>query len=146
MATITVTHERGNDYYVTVDEGTTSSGHVVTVWPSDIARYAPDATPEELLEASFQFLLEREPLLAQRQGLGAAHPLHPRLPTTDVPLQHLGQTISRCAVVPRQAGSHTFRHIRCIGKTPCRPRVDFGHIESSRSALPERHMPPRSGT
>ena len=61
MATITVTHDRGNEYYVTVDEGATSTGHVVTVWPSDVARYAPDATPEELLEASFQFLLEREP-------------------------------------------------------------------------------------
>jgi hypothetical protein len=31
------------------------------VWPSDVARYAPDATPEALLEASFEFLLEREP-------------------------------------------------------------------------------------
>jgi len=31
------------------------------VWPSDMARYAPDATPEELLDASFRFLLEREP-------------------------------------------------------------------------------------
>ena len=61
MATITVTHQRGNEYYVTVDEGTTSTGHVVTVWPSDLARYAPESTPEELLEASFQFLLEREP-------------------------------------------------------------------------------------
>jgi hypothetical protein len=61
MATITVTHQSGNDYYVTVDEGTTSTGHVVTVWPSDIERYAPEATPEDLLEASFRFLLEREP-------------------------------------------------------------------------------------
>ena len=33
----------------------------MTVWPSDVARYAPTATPEELLEASFAFLLEREP-------------------------------------------------------------------------------------
>ena len=31
------------------------------MWPSDLARYAPDATPEELLDASFRFLLEREP-------------------------------------------------------------------------------------
>jgi hypothetical protein len=58
---ITVTHQSGNDYYVTVDEGTTSTGHVVTVWPSDVERYAPEASPEDLLEASFQFLLEREP-------------------------------------------------------------------------------------
>ena len=31
------------------------------MWPSDVARYAPDATPEGLLDASFRFLLEREP-------------------------------------------------------------------------------------
>jgi hypothetical protein len=31
------------------------------VWPSDIERYAPGALPEDLLEASFTFLLEREP-------------------------------------------------------------------------------------
>ena len=61
MATITVAHQSGNEYSVTVDEGATSTSHVVTVWPSDIARYAPEATPEELLDASFQFLLEREP-------------------------------------------------------------------------------------
>ena len=61
MATITVAHHAGSEYYVTVDEGTTSTAHVVTVWPSDIERYAPDSTPEELIEASFQFLLEREP-------------------------------------------------------------------------------------
>jgi len=60
-ATITVTHQDRSTYYVTVDEGTTSTAHVVTVWPSDVERYAPDATPEELIEASFHFLLEREP-------------------------------------------------------------------------------------
>jgi len=33
----------------------------VTVMPSDVERYAPGSTPEELLEASFEFLLSREP-------------------------------------------------------------------------------------
>lgn len=61
MATIHVAHEQGNDYRVTVEEGRTSSTHVVTVWPSDLERYAPYAEPEALLEASFRFLLEREP-------------------------------------------------------------------------------------
>jgi hypothetical protein len=59
---ISVIHRDGAVYLVTVDapDGTSSS-HLVTVWPSDVARYAPDSTPEELLEASFAFLLEREP-------------------------------------------------------------------------------------
>jgi hypothetical protein len=59
---IAVTHHEGAEYHVAIDapDGTSSS-HVVRVWPSDVARYAPDCTPEELLEASFRFLLEREP-------------------------------------------------------------------------------------
>jgi hypothetical protein len=61
MATITVTHQEKSTYVVSVDEGATSTTHVVTVWPSDLERYAPDATPEALIEASFRFLLEREP-------------------------------------------------------------------------------------
>ena len=61
MATIRVGYQEGSIYLVTVDEGTSSTTHQVTVWPSDIERYAPGATPEELLEASFEFLLEREP-------------------------------------------------------------------------------------
>ena len=61
MATIHVTHRSGSVYDVTVDDGRGSTQHEVTVWPSDVERYAPGATPEELLEASFEFLLEREP-------------------------------------------------------------------------------------
>jgi len=61
MATIRVTHRTGTIYDVTVDDGRGTTAHEVTVWPSDMARYAPEATPEELLDASFRFLLEREP-------------------------------------------------------------------------------------
>lgn len=61
MATIHVSHRSGAIYDVTVEDGRGSTSHEVTVWPSDVARYAPEATPEELIEASFQFLLEREP-------------------------------------------------------------------------------------
>jgi hypothetical protein len=61
MPTIRVTHRSGAIYDVTVDDGRGTTTHAVTVWPSDVARYAPAATPEELLEASFRFLLEREP-------------------------------------------------------------------------------------
>jgi hypothetical protein len=61
MATITVTHRSDSVYDVTVDDGRGTTHHEVTVWPSDVARYADTATPEELLEASVLFLLEREP-------------------------------------------------------------------------------------
>jgi hypothetical protein len=61
MATIHVTHRNGSIYDVTVDDGRGSTHHEVTVWPSDVERYAAGSTPEALLEASFEFLLEREP-------------------------------------------------------------------------------------
>ena len=61
MATIRVTHRGGGVYDVTVEEGLSATHHEVTVWPSDIERYAPEAEPAALVEASFAFLLEREP-------------------------------------------------------------------------------------
>jgi hypothetical protein len=61
MVSIRVSHRQGAIYDVTVEEGASATHHEVTVWPSDVERYAPGATPEQLLEASFQFLLEREP-------------------------------------------------------------------------------------
>lgn len=61
MATISITHRGGSDYHVVVNENGSMTTHTVTVWPSDVARYAPGSTPEELLDASFQFLLDREP-------------------------------------------------------------------------------------
>jgi len=61
MAQIAVAHEGGSRYIVTVGDGGSTTSHEVTVWPSDVARYAPGATPEALLHASFEFLLAREP-------------------------------------------------------------------------------------
>jgi len=61
MAQISVAHAGGSRYVVTVEEDSGSTSHEVTVWPSDVARYAPGATPEALLRASFEFLLAREP-------------------------------------------------------------------------------------
>jgi hypothetical protein len=61
VATTTITHRTGAVYEVTIEDARGATVHEVTVWPSDVARYAPDSTPEELLEASFAFLLEREP-------------------------------------------------------------------------------------
>ena len=61
MATISVSHRGGAEYDVTVSDGRGATSHVVTVWPSDVERYAPGATPEQIIDASFQVLLQREP-------------------------------------------------------------------------------------
>lgn len=60
-AEITVEHSGGTVYRVTVQEGKTQTRHEVTVTPEDVTRYVPGSTPERLLEASFEFLLAREP-------------------------------------------------------------------------------------
>ena len=60
-AQITVESSGGTVYRVIVTQGRHETRHEVTVTPDDITRYAPGATPERLLEASFEFLLEREP-------------------------------------------------------------------------------------
>lgn len=61
MPTITIESISESTYRVTVDDDGRTSRHVVTVTPADVARYAPGAAVEQLLEASFDFLLEREP-------------------------------------------------------------------------------------
>ena len=60
-AQITVESSGGTVYRVTVNQDKNETKHEVTVMPDDIARYSPGTTPERLLEASFEFLLEREP-------------------------------------------------------------------------------------
>ena len=45
-----------------VTQGRDQTTHEVTVTAEDLARYAPGSTPERLLEVSFQFLLEHEPV------------------------------------------------------------------------------------
>jgi hypothetical protein len=60
-ARVSVSHEQGNLYRVTVEEDGRHTSHDVMVWPSDVQRYAPGSSPEELLQASFAFLLQREP-------------------------------------------------------------------------------------
>lgn len=64
MERIEIHHVDGSTYRITIGDGRDATTHEVTVWPSDIDRYAPDATPEALLRASFVFLLEREPKTA----------------------------------------------------------------------------------
>lgn len=58
---IEVSQESGTIFRVVVTDDRGSSSHLVTVMPSDVDRYAPGASPEELLEAAFAFLLSREP-------------------------------------------------------------------------------------
>ena len=59
--TVDVTHESGTQFRVVVTDERGTSTHMVSVMPSDVERYAPGATPEELLEQAFAFLLAREP-------------------------------------------------------------------------------------
>jgi hypothetical protein len=62
MATITVVRAAETTYRVTVEERGTRTIHDVRVTPEDVQRYAPPGvTPEKLVDASFQFLLAREP-------------------------------------------------------------------------------------
>ncbi len=59
--TITVTAPGGDHYTVTVEDDDGSSVFEVTATADDLARYAPDARTEALVEASLRFLLDREP-------------------------------------------------------------------------------------
>ena len=61
MATIHVTHRNGDIYDVVVEEDDGKTTHEVTATASHIERYAPGASPEELIANSFSFLLDREP-------------------------------------------------------------------------------------
>lgn len=48
-------------YRVSVAEGRTATVHEVTLEEADLTRYGAGVSPEHLIEASFRFLLEREP-------------------------------------------------------------------------------------
>ena len=62
MAKIAIEPGGESSYRVTVDDGGRRTTHTVTVTSQDLDRYAPaGTTAEHLLEASFEFLLEREP-------------------------------------------------------------------------------------
>ena len=65
MARITVESLGESQYRVIVVDGKRRTSHVVTATANDVQRYAPEETsPERLIEASFEFLLEREPASA----------------------------------------------------------------------------------
>jgi hypothetical protein len=57
---ITISKMGDSKYRVSVEDGGSETEHEVTVTDADVERYAPGTTPEKLLGASFEFLLERE--------------------------------------------------------------------------------------
>lgn len=62
MADINVRREQGDTYTVEVREDGGRTIHHVSVPPDALARYGGDGvSAEALLDASFRFLLEREP-------------------------------------------------------------------------------------
>jgi len=59
-AEVTVEAKDADTFLVIVAAASTTT-HQVTVTDADLAAYAPGASKEGLLEASFEFLLQREP-------------------------------------------------------------------------------------
>jgi hypothetical protein len=57
---ISVQSAGDSKYRVTVEQNGTKSTHEVGVSPAELAKYGGNATPERLVEASFEFLLQRE--------------------------------------------------------------------------------------
>ena len=65
LADITVATLGESQYRVTVVDGKHRTTHIISATPDDVRRYAlADTSPERLIEASFEFLLEREPASA----------------------------------------------------------------------------------
>jgi hypothetical protein len=60
-AKIQVEEIRDGEYRVTILEGKGRTSHLVRVSPEEQQRFGGDASPEELVEQSIEFLLEREP-------------------------------------------------------------------------------------
>ena len=61
MAEITVHPLGGGRHAVHVEESGSSTEHEVTVSPAEMGRLGAGRTPEALVRACFEFLLEREP-------------------------------------------------------------------------------------
>jgi hypothetical protein len=62
VAEITVTREGAERFHVVVREGDSSTEHTVTLTTADHERLGSGRrSPEDLVRAGFEFLLEREP-------------------------------------------------------------------------------------
>ncbi len=60
MTDIAVEQAGGSTYRVIVTDGGSTTTHEVTVGPAEVEELG-GATPESLIDASFRFLLDREP-------------------------------------------------------------------------------------
>ena len=58
---ISVQSAGNTKFRVTIEQGQSKSIHEVGASPLELAKYGGKATAERLVEASFEFLLEREP-------------------------------------------------------------------------------------
>lgn len=61
MAEITVEAEGPDTYRVRVSEGSSSTTHTVTADADTLAQLSPGTDGDEVVRASFRFLLDREP-------------------------------------------------------------------------------------
>ncbi len=61
MAEVEVTRIEEGKFRVKVREPGSSSVHEVSASTDDVKRFGGETSPERLIEASFEFLLEREP-------------------------------------------------------------------------------------
>lgn len=60
MTAIDVIDRADGSYEVNVTEDDTTSTHVVTVHPEDLSRLGSGGSGQDLVQASFRFLLDRE--------------------------------------------------------------------------------------
>lgn len=83
MADIEVEPIGGDRYRVTVTEGSSRTMHEVRVTEADRLRYGKGAAAFDLLRASFEFLLEREPkeAILSRFALPVIERYFPEYPT-----------------------------------------------------------------
>lgn len=61
MAEISVESIGGDAYRVTITDGDSSTSHHVTAHAADMARVGGNRAAEDIITASFRFLLDREP-------------------------------------------------------------------------------------
>jgi hypothetical protein len=84
MPAVSVEAAGRDTFRVMVTGAGSSTKHVVSVTPEDVARFGPGHTPEHLVEASFRFLLDREPpeAILERFDLAVISRYFPEYPST----------------------------------------------------------------
>lgn len=82
MAEISVTEIEPDVFNVTIEEDGSSTEHQVTIAPGDLESLTVNAPSSDLVEASFRFLLDREPKesILSRFELGVISRYFPEYP------------------------------------------------------------------